>query len=187
MDEGTLSHWRERARWGRAGAGYFGCLRPRSRPTSQLVVAPSVGLLGLRLKELLRHGRRQRPARGIYGHLLLAPGFVQRRRASAPDAPHPNHYAERVCIGAAALRLTVAIARLARIALCCDAFALIFVPLTEIVPSFTSPHSRASLTTFTNSAESSFRCNPRKSQIVRCAGNLRSVCRGGRRFRSSRS
>ena len=52
------------------------------------------------------------------------------------------------------------------------ALALILVPSTAMVPSLTSPISRAKRTTWTNSSVNSLRCRARKSRIVRWAGKL---------------
>ena len=55
-------------------------------------------------------------------------------------------------------------------ALCFDAFALIFVPSSATWPSFTRPAFSASFKTCTNSPASAFRCRLRKSEIVRKSG-----------------
>lgn len=52
------------------------------------------------------------------------------------------------------------------------ALAFTLVPSAAIVPSLTSPISRAKRTTCTNSSDKSLRWKARKSRIVRCAGKL---------------
>ena len=56
------------------------------------------------------------------------------------------------------------------IALCLEALALILVPSSTTVPSFTSPIFRASRTTSTNSLENVSRCCCRKRLMVRKSG-----------------
>src|ERR1035441_5306658 len=56
------------------------------------------------------------------------------------------------------------------IALCFDAFALIFVPSSATWPSLTSPAVSHNFRTCRNSAPSAFKCRLRKSLIVRKSG-----------------